>query len=121
MSDKLRYIVGCVALFGSLHLAIRVPLRMAGTVARLIKYGIILNFLTLVLAFRNLSGDTRFAMLVIGGVWAIMAYCLVEGRRDDYERSVGRAYQSCPSSQSLNSVLVQQQLHLRRRKRTSGA
>jgi hypothetical protein len=94
--DTFRYIMVCVVLFGSLHLALRVPLRMAGIVFKLIKYGIILNFLMLVLAFHSLSGDTRFGMLLGVAIWAPMALCLVGGRADDYERSMGRGKPAIP-------------------------
>jgi hypothetical protein len=90
LKDILTCLFGFALFFGPLHLALKVPLRMARIVFKLVKYGIILNFLILVLAFRSLSGDTRFVMLMGGAIWAPMILCFVGGRADDYERSMGR-------------------------------
>lgn len=90
VKDVFTCLLGFALFFGSLHLALKVPLRMARIVFKLVKYGIIMNFLILVLAFRSLSGDTRFMMLLGGAIWAPMILCFVGGRADDYERSLGR-------------------------------
>jgi hypothetical protein len=96
LKDILTCLFGFALFFGPLHLALKVPLRIARIVFKLIKYGIILNFLILVLAFRSLSGDKRCVMLMGGAIWASMILCFVGGRADDYERSMGRGNPAIP-------------------------